>query len=82
MDRSLLEQQRQYLLLSEKPVPILLALVNLTKDREGGRRQMNLGVFQDYYNFLKVKLFRFLFPLILVQYYYSVTNAFQPAFLK
>ena len=80
MDRSLLEQQ---VLLSEKPGPILLVLVDLTEGREGGRRQMNLNGFQDILTiFYRLNYLEFLFPLIPVQCCYSVTNAFQPAFLK
>ena len=41
-----------------------------------------MGGFHFFKNSVQIKLFRFLLHLISVQCYYSVTKAFQSAFLK
>ena len=59
---------------------ILLLLVGLTAGRQASRR--NMGEFQNFNTFLQVKLFGLLFCLMSLQFYCSVRNCIQSAFVK
>ena len=68
-------------ILWEKTEYICLALVCLMAGWQAGW-QTKYGWVSFFKNSVQIKLFRFLLHLISVQCYYSVTKAFQSAFLK
>ena len=81
INRSLVAQW--YPALRDKTGPTFLPLVGLTTDRQASKQAVstqasrrNMGGFQKFLNSPQVELSRFLFCLILLQCYYSVTTVF------